>query len=289
SSSHDGGFLAETIAETQSADGTSLPRRVALCIEELLADAHLSGSDVAGVGIGVAGAVDPSGGELELAPNLEGVRPSEIRAEIARTIAAPVFFDNDVNLAVLGEWVDGHARGLSDFVFIAVGTGIGMGIVAGGQVIVGTRHAAGEIGFLPFGADPFDEKSHVHGALEEVAAGDEIAARYRQSSGSDVTTRDVFDLAEQGDPAAAASLEIEAKNVALAIASVRAVLDPSLVVLGGGVGARPEMLARVTPWLLRLGCDDLDVRTSLLGSAASVRGAIEIASRQPDRREITNA
>lgn len=273
----DGRILSEALVRTEVSDKRPLVEGIRDTISGVLAKAHVSAAEVAGVGVGVAGIVDPATGELRMAPNLAGLHASDISREIATILDAPVQVENDVNLAALGEWSDGHARGLTDFVFVAVGTGIGMGIIAAGQLVRGARRAAGEIGYLPFGADPFDSVNHVRGPLEEVVAGGQIAVRYQDATGHRVSTRDVFDLARHGDSTAEDSLDLEARYVARSLAAVRAVLDPSLVVLGGGVGSRPELRALMLPWLERLGCGDLDVRTSALGADASLRGALRLA------------
>jgi predicted NBD/HSP70 family sugar kinase len=155
----------------------------------------------------------------------------------------------------------------------------------------GARGAAGEIGFLPLGADPLDPAHHVRGALEEVTAGDAVSGRFllgprpdagpgpdtHPGTGSGVSAEEVFALAASGDARAVDAVDEEARWLAAGIAAVTAVLDPELVILGGGIGARPDLVPRVTSWLARYGQPHVPVRISLLGPLAPVIGAAEIA------------
>ncbi|MGA1837657.1 ROK family protein [Herbiconiux sp. 11R-BC] len=280
-----GQVLRDRITPNDATSPRELADSVGRASLTLLAQANVYPEDVRGVGVGIAGAVNVSNGQLALAPNLQGTSTSHILDALTAIFDAPVRLDNDVNLAALGEWRRGVATGETDFVFIAVGTGIGMGIVAEGTLVRGARNAAGEIGYLPIGADPLDPLNHSRGPLEELVAGEEIAIRYTRQTGKTVTTRNVFDLAGAGDTVAIASIEVEARYVAQAVVAVRSVLDPAMVVLGGGVGSRTEMLPLIQAWLIKFGATGVDIRTSALGADASVLGAIELA-RERGRPEM---
>jgi predicted NBD/HSP70 family sugar kinase len=164
-----------------------------------------------------------------------------------------------------------------------------MGIVSGGRVLRGAHGAAGEIGYLPLGTDPFDPVNQHRGALEEATAGERIADRYRAATGASVSTRDVFDLAAGADAAALSVIRDHGRLLALAITAVTAVLDPALVILGGGVGSRPELVDPVRAGLAELGKAPVEVRSSSLGSRAAVLGAVNLALRAarlgPDRED----
>lgn len=267
----------ERIVENEGRGGAALTDHVVAAVRRTLPN----GASVRGFGIGIAGAVGDDGTVIDLAPNLGGLDIVALTSELRDVASAPVTIDNDVNAAALGEAAHGHAAGVRDFAFIAIGTGIGMGAVSGGRLLRGTRNAAGEIGYAPIGADPYDPAHHERGPLEEIVSGPGIAAAYRERTGVRRGTRELFDRVAE-DPIAEAVIDRAAEHLALAIATVRAVLDPALVVLGGGVGSRPEMLARVAPWLDRLGAADLSVRTSRLGHTATVRGAVELARSAPN-------
>jgi glucokinase len=226
---------------------------------------------------------------LGLSPNVDGLGAVSLRDELVYRLGHPVVLDNDVTAAAVGERWAGSARGCDDFVFVAVGTGIGMGIVSAGHVLRGAHGAAGEIGYLPLGTDPFDPINQHRGALEEAVAGEKIAARFHAATGTVISTRDVFDLAAQGVPAAVTVIADHGRYLALAISAVTSVLDPALVVLGGGVGSRPELLDPVRAALAELGKAPVEVRTTALGSRASVVGALNLALSaarlDPDRED----
>jgi predicted NBD/HSP70 family sugar kinase len=227
--------------------------------------------------VGIAGVVDHAASELLRAPNLGSVDGIDILATFTDSFDVPVVVDNDVNLAALGEQRYGLGQDISDFVVIAIGTGIGMGIVANGRLLRGATGAAGEIGYLPIGADPLEEENQRRGPLEEILAGASIASRYNTRAGTNVGTRDVFALAADGDEVARHSVELEAEFVARAIVAVSAVLDPALVILSGGIGTRPGFAEMIPPWLAALGAPHLRVRASDLANAGSALGAIELA------------
>ncbi|BDZ54021.1 ROK family protein [Agromyces marinus] len=229
---------------------------------------------VAAIGIGGAGVPDTTAGGFDRAPNLGDLASFSLADELAFELACPVVIENDVNVAALGELAGGVGREHDCFAFVSVGTGIGMGLVLERRIVRGAGNAAGEIGYLPIGADPSEPSSHRRGALEEVVAGDALARRY----GDAVTAREVFARAEAGDARALASIDEEAKWIAHAIAAVDAVVDPGRYVLGGGIGTRPELLGRIHPWLARLGRGGLPVTISELGDSAPVLGALRLAA-----------
>jgi predicted NBD/HSP70 family sugar kinase len=281
-----GDLLAEKRIET-SADGSEAVEQIHALAAELCETVGVTLDRVLATGVGGAGVPDAEGTSFDLAPNLTALGGVPFRTRLAALLGHPVVIENDVNVSAVGELVAGLGRGLTDFVFISVGTGIGMGVIANGVLLRGARGAAGEIGFLPLGADPLDPAHHVRGALEEVTAGDAVSGRFLlgpgphagtgPGTGSGVSAEEVFALAASGDARAVDAVDEEARWLAAGIAAVTAVLDPELVILGGGIGARPDLVPRVTSWLARYGQPHVPVRISLLGPLAPVIGAAEIA------------
>lgn len=274
-----GAVLAEMTAATDARGGRNVVEQIAVLAGSLRNTAGAAADQIRATAVGSPGVPDQHSGTLALAPNVDGLAAVSLRDELAERLGHPVVLDNDVTAAAIGERQAGHARGCDDFVFIAVGTGIGMGIVSGGRLIRGAGGAAGEIGYLPLGADPFDPVNQRRGALEEATAGETVAERYRAATGRRASTREVFDLAAGGDAVAASVVAEHGRLLALAITAVTAVLDPALVVLGGGVGSRPELLAPVRSCLAELGKQPVEVRTTALGNRASVVGALTLALR----------
>jgi len=194
-----------------------------------------------------------------------GLSGAPLRRLLEDALAVPVAIDNDVNLAALAE---SRERGIDDLAFIGIGTGVGMGIVTGGRLLRGAHGAAGELGQLPVGdhaVAPPDEL----GPLEAIAGGAGLAARARAGS-----AHEVFEAGPR------ALLDDQARVLAAAIRAVVALLDPELTVLGGGIGCRPDVLARVQAALAAHGTPAPPVETSRLGEDAGLLGALALA-REP--------
>src|SRR5712692_691659 len=196
--------------------------------------------------------------------------------------------ENDANLAALGERSFGWGSSASTFVYICIGTGVGMGIVINGALYRGARGAAGEIGFLPFGLDEvLEEPGKISdsylGMFEEATAAEGIVRQARELGlPASLSPKQIFDAAQQGDSKALAVVEQEGYRLALAIAAITAILDPELIVLGGGIGKRGELLLaplerrlqQLTPLRPRIVASKLGDDSVLLGSIAI---ALEVA------------
>jgi predicted NBD/HSP70 family sugar kinase len=278
-----GQIVAEDVVATNQAGGLGLIDEIVDLAQELARRAEAEWRRVLVTAIGSPGVPNPQTGAMDFAPNIPSFGDLQVHDQFARRVGHTLLLDNDVNMAVRGEQWQGHGRTVRDFVFIAVGTGIGMGIVADGDIRRGAHGAAGEIGYLPLGADPFDPANQVHGALEEAVAGATVAARYQAATGEHLDVPAVFERANAGDAHALAAIEDEARLIGLAIATVTAVLDPDLVILGGGVGSRPELLEPVRRWTRNLRRQHPEVLTSGLGHRASLVGAIAAALTEAHR------
>jgi glucokinase len=282
----EGAILGESTTATDPAGGVAVVEQVARQVEELCRSLAISPADAVAIGVGVAGVLD-SDGLVTDAPNV-GLDGHELKLVLDTRLLHNVIVDNDVNAAALAEHRHGHGRSVTDLAFVAVGTGIGMGLIVGGSVMCGSRGAAGEIGHLPLGADLLDSHNHRRGPLEEAVSGAAIAARYIEKAGIALPVPEIFQLAAADDAAASSVLDDEACLLAQAIIAVVAVIDPAMVVLGGGVGSQPLLVDLVRRWLHRLGHPSIDVRLSTLGPRATMIGAVELArdaARIPRERE----
>ncbi len=204
------------------------------------------------------------------------------RVEVIRErFDLPVLVENNVNLAAVGEKWFGLARGVSTMVFIAIGAGIGMGIIIDDEVVRGAHGAAGEIGYLPLAGDPFDPRHRLHGGLEdEIGAAGIVAVFNERRGGNDPelsSVQEVFDLAVAGNPTAQSVVDHVASRLGTAIATVCAILDPALVVLGGGIGSSPLLLGPVRGAAAALVPITARIETSQLGERAALQGAIAVA------------
>lgn len=287
-----GAVLGEATVSTDPRGGHHVIDQIA-ALARKLADTH--GAPLRRVGclaLGSPGALDRRTGVMAFAPNIPSFGDLDVARELTERLGFAVVVDNDVNMAVLGEQWAGWGRGLTDFVLVSVGTGIGMGLVIGGELRTGANGAAGEIAYLPLGADPFDPASRLRGALEEAVGGEGLARRHAELHGSGYAADRhrvpaIFAAAASGEPQARAAVDEEARLLALAVCSVAAVLDPELVVLGGGIGSRPELLEPVRSWLARLMPVPTEVRTSALGQRAGVLGAVAVALRAAHDQAFT--
>jgi predicted NBD/HSP70 family sugar kinase len=250
-------------------------------ISEVIDQAGASHGRPLALGISAPGVIDRSSGRVtSLAYNVTpegGFDPLEV---IRDRFDVPVLVDNNVNLAAVGEKWFGLARGISTVVYIGIGAGIGMGVIIDNELVRGAHGAAGEIGYLPLVGDPFDPRHRLHGGLEdEVAASGILAAFKARGGGEGATTsaHQVFELAASGDQTARAVIDHVASLVGAAIATVCAILDPELVVLGGGIGSNPLLLRPVRGAAAALVPITARIETSLLGDRAALQGAIAVA------------
>ncbi len=176
-------------------------------------------------------------------------RPA-VLAELRRAFGVNVAVENDTDAAALAEREHGHGREFASFVFVSIGTGIGMGLVLGGQLHRGAHGVAGEIAFLPIAEGPSrdvaDDEVRKRGTLEAVGSAAAIVRAGRKAGLPAQSARQVFAAAAAGEERAATIVAAEARLVAKAICAIIAVVDPGLVVLGGGIGQAPGFAAAVS-------------------------------------------
>jgi predicted NBD/HSP70 family sugar kinase len=246
----------------------------------LAADAGLRWRQVTFAAIGSPGVLDPLRGQMALAHNLPGWgRPGLVDA-LRRALGTNLAFENDVNLAAVAEQSHGLGKGVPNFVYLHVGTGVGLGLVLNGELFRGSSGAAGEVGYLPLVTpDPHEKASRRRGALESALG----AAAWRETGRrlgmrAPVTPRRVFAAARRGDRAAEGVLAVVAERIALAIAAIVPVVDPELVVLGGEVAGNGDLLLDAVHEELRaISPFHPRIDVSALGDDAVVDGALSLA------------
>jgi predicted NBD/HSP70 family sugar kinase len=228
----------------------------------LLSAAGMDPDRVDGVVVGVPGVVERGTGVLRLAENVAGLEGRAFASELRNALGLPVTLENDINLAALGEQWHGVARGVDDFVFLSVGTGMGAGLVLGGELHRGRHGAAGEIDFVFAGLDE---------------AVDPSAPQVSELAGGAADPRAVFGAAREGDDAARAVVAEVARRIALHVATIASVADVELVVLGGGIGANGDLLLDPVSGLLGEWLPfPPRLEVSTLGEAAVLTGALAI-------------
>lgn len=261
----------------------------------------LTKDDFLGIGMGSPGAVDRTSKTVTGAFNLNWADTQEVGSVIEKEVGIPFFIDNDANVAALGErWVGAGANN-PDVVFVTLGTGVGGGVIADGNLIHGVAGAGGEIGHMI--VDPengFTCTCGNKGCLETVASATgvvrvarQLAEQYEGSSaikaaidnGDTVTSKDIFIAAEDGDKFANSVVERVSRYLGLAAANISNILNPDSVVIGGGVSAAGEFLrSRVEKYFVTFALPQVKKSTKIkiaeLGNDAGIIGAASLANQQ---------
>lgn len=218
----------------------------------------LTKEDFLGVGMGSPGVVDSEAGTVIGAYNLNWKTLQLVKDQFESALGLPFFIDNDANVAALGEQWVGAGNNNPNVVFMTLGTGVGGGVIAAGNLIRGVKGAGGELGHITVDFDaPFACTCGKKGCLETVASATGIVnltRRYAEEyagdaklkqlidDGEEVTAKDVFDLAKEGDDLALIVYRHFSNYLGVACANIAAVLNPAYIVIGGGVSAAGEFL-----------------------------------------------
>jgi predicted NBD/HSP70 family sugar kinase len=248
---------------------------------DVATDAGLRWRDVTVACIGSPGVFADDEYHPTLAYNLPGWSRAGLLDAVRAELGTHVLFENDVNLGALGERRFGLGRGVEDFVYLHVGTGVGMGIVIDGQVYRGANGAAGEVGYLPLAiSDPHDRDYRRRGPLESAIGAASVVKSARDAGlrRSGLTAEQVVDAARRGDARAQGVVRELGARIGLALAAIVSVLDPALVILGGGIGRNGDLLLEpIQSELASLAPVHPSVVVSQLGEDAELLGAVSMA------------
>jgi predicted NBD/HSP70 family sugar kinase len=242
---------------------------------KLCAALDLDVADVRQTVLGSPGVYDPRRDALSLAGALEGWGEPQLLPDLRAAFGETIMIENDVDAAALAEQAHGHGVGVESFAFVSIGTGIGMGLVLDGRLRRGVHGAAGEIAYLPLEtavADADDVRRR--GGLEAAGSAAGVVHAAARAGVRAASAREVFEAAGAGDAAAARVVADEAVLVARALCSIIAVVDPELIVLGGGIGKSGGFVDAVRAELARLSPVPADVRVSALGVDSVVDGCL---------------
>jgi predicted NBD/HSP70 family sugar kinase len=293
---------------------TTLGGRVAELValaDELCARAGITRAEVTQTVVGSPGVYDPQRNLMALTGGLPDWDQPEALAGLRAAFGPALEIENDVDAAALAERALGVGTEADNFAFVHVGSGVGMGLVLGGRLHRGVHGVAGEIAFMPLGRGPrawadtgagpdalddratagaegvtagregviIDPAEALRRGTLEIAAGADGVVRAARLVGLDLATaRGVFEAAEAGDQRAAAVVALEARLVAAAICCVITVVDPSLIVLGGGIGRAPGFAEAVTTALAEIAPVLPEVKVSALGTDVVVDGCLAEAA-----------
>lgn len=271
-----GDVRARQDVETAGADAFELLDAAAELKERLIAASELPPKAIDGAVIGVPGVVDPASGAIRLAGNIRALEGLQLGRQLRARLGVRVTVENDINLAAVGERWRGVGRGVDNFAFLSVGTGMGAGLVLGGKLISGVHGAAGEVDFALAG-DERDRDDPCAEALSAFAASLAREHRLETSLEWPYALPALFGGARSGDELAQAVVEEAARRIAVHVLPIAAVADVGLVVLGGGIGANGDLL--LEPVRERLGTQlsfPPKVEVSTLGDAAILTGALAV-------------
>lgn len=271
--------------------GATIAKDVWSSIEENLKTLNIDKVNLQGIGIGAPGFIDEETGLVYKAVNI-GWENFDLAAQFRELSNLPVYVANDANVAALGEnWV-GAGNQASNLIAVTLGTGVGGGIIANGAMISGENGTAGEIGHITIDPDGYDCNCGRKGCLETITSAtgmvrqgmalieehpkSELAAYY-QKQGT-ITTKDIFDLANQGDPVCEQIIHHTADVLGFAISNISIVINPSKILIGGGVSQAGEdfigkIEAQFKKYALPRVSDICEFKIAELGNDAGMIGA----------------
>lgn len=265
-----GNLLGELAIEPAVADGPAEGTREALlrAIDRVLQGAAVDPGALEGIGVGAPGPLDTRSGTLLEVPTLPGLHYFPLRGTLVQRYGTRVEMSNDGNCFALGEALYGAARAEAIVLGVTLGTGCGAGLVVDGRIHEGATCNAGEVYRAPCGGRTFDE----------ALSGPGLERLYHERLGKTRTGREISDLARAGDPDAKAVFEVFGGEVARGLGILAAVLDPQVIVLGGGVAAAFDCFGEIVTreigrYLAPTAAEQLKIVASAAGAASGASGA----------------
>lgn len=259
----DGRVLTRFRERTEADSREGVLQQIERGIERVCTDAGRDIAKLFAVGVGAPGMTNVNDGRVIEAAHLRGWIDVPLRDRLQERFGAPVRVDNDANMAALGERWTGSARDVDDFVFIAIGAGVGAGVMVGGRLHRGHHWYAGEISRMNLDHRDWQTDFGQSGYLERrVGAGPE-------------GWKAVFDRAAAGDTDGLAAIDELAVYLGTAVGNITTVLDPALVVFGGGLShAGPSLIEPVRRVVARIVPNVPAIKISALGDDAQLMGAL---------------
>jgi len=215
---------------------TKLIKSIVLHVERIIEKSSLKKKDISGIGMGLPGLINPMKGVVTFLPNVPGWKNVPLKKIMEKALNIPTFIDNDVNLITLGEWKYGAGKGYDNLVCLTLGTGVGSGLILNGSLYRGEGFVAGELGHMPL-----NEKGPVCNcngiACLECYVGNQrlLAQVGKLFKNKNITLKDVFELANQSNVRAIQFWEEVAGHIGNALVGVVNLLNPRVIIIGGGV------------------------------------------------------
>jgi len=273
--------------------GTRIPSEISSAIDKKLTELAETKDQLLGIGVGAPGPVNDTDGSIEVAVNL-GWSHFPLQEILEKETSLPVVVDNDANVAAIGEMWKGAGEGARDLLCVTLGTGVGGGVIANGEVLHGVNGAAGEIGHI---TSVIEDAVRCNcgklGCLETVASATgvvRLAEKVLQSTAApsmlreakNLTSKIIFDTAKAGDELALNVVNKLAFYLGFALANIANIVNPEKIVIGGGVSkAGDTLLLPLQQQFLLYAfprvADGVELKVAKLGNDAGVIGAAWLA------------
>ncbi len=245
--SRDGAILAKDTVPTRANQGPeAVLDEMLSAMTRALAQAKAETGALAGVGVGFAGLIGLEG-TVATAPNLAGWNQVPLRAILEQRLGAPVAVGNDANVAAVAEHQMGAGKGVDDMVYLAIGTGIGAGVIVGGHIVLGHSGLAGEAGHMVVSVNGPRCACGKSGCLEALASGSALEREARARMGTPsarsseaITAPQLFEAAARGDSIAKEIIAEGSRFLGVGLANLVNLLDPKAIIIGGGLSHRWE-------------------------------------------------
>lgn len=270
--------------------GASILDDIAQAIDKKLNEKEIAKDDVQGIGVGVPGPVGADGTVFRCVNLGWGVL--NVETTLSELTSLPVKAGNDANVAALGEMWQGGGKGHQDVVMVTLGTGVGGGIVVGGKIIAGAHGAGGEIGHIHVkDGEPEACGCGKHGCLEQYTSANGIVRVAKRKLANEtrptsltgftpLTSKDIYDEAKKGDTVALELVEETCKLLGDALATICNVVDPEVIVIGGGVSRAGEILTTtIKKYFVENtfhACEKTNITLAQLGNDAGMYGCVRL-------------
>lgn len=249
-----GNIIARTRLSTKrfARNKNSLIGAIIDTIRNFIKDNRLSRKDIKGIGFGFPGLVDPFKGVIFLLPNIPGWKNVPLKKILERKIKIPVFLENDVNMIALGEWYKGAGCGSKNLLCITLGTGVGGGLILNNRLYRGEGFAAGEIGHMPLNEKgPLCNCGGVACFERYVGNGILLKQAVKIFKDKAITLEKIYAMANRKDKKAIRFFEDMATHIGNGLVGVVNLLNPSLIIIGGGVANNYKFLHKTIERVVR--------------------------------------
>lgn len=287
-----GKIIAKTVLATKSysRDKNKLMDGIACAIGGLVKEKGLSNRDIQGVGIGLPGLVNFQKGIVIFMPNIPGWNDVPLKAMMQKKLGWPVFVDNDVNVVSLGEWKFGAGQGYQNLICMTLGTGVGGSLILNDVIYRGEGFVAGELGHMPLNEDGPSCNCGGKGCFERYVGNRYLLLKAAELfENKDIRLEDIFRLASDGDQRAIRFWEEAAVHIGNALAGIVNLLNPRLIIIGGGVSNNYQFMKKTIEQVVRqramkVSRDMVKIVRAQLGDDAGIIGAYVLVRESIVRR-----